>query len=131
MTQLLSHEMMHCLQFDKLGLVKSNPIADIPNWKWEGYAEYVSRQNTNQKNLIKNIDRLQQADKNSWEVAFEDNTIAPREYYCYWILVQYCLAVKKMSYLQLLTETISEQSIKQEMMKWYQENKSERTTSVW
>ena len=54
LTQLLAHEMTHCLQFYKLGLWKSKPIANIDNWKWEGYAEYVSRQNINQKNLIKN-----------------------------------------------------------------------------
>ena len=58
LTQLLAHEMTHCLQFDKLGLWKSNPIANIPNWKWEGYAEYVSRQNADQKNVSKNIAHL-------------------------------------------------------------------------
>ena len=122
--QLLAHEMTHCLQFDKLGLIKSKPIANIPNWKWEGYAEYISRQNTNQKNLIKNIDRIQQADKNAWGVTFEDSTISPREYYIYWTLLQYCLNVKKMSYKQLLKDTTSEQSIEQEMMKWYEKTKA-------
>ena len=34
-----------------------------------------------------------------------------------------------MSYKQLLTDTTSEKSIRQEMMKWYEENKSENTTS--
>lgn len=128
LTQLLAHEMTHCLQFDKSGLWKSKPVANISNWKWEGYAEYVARQNANQKSLLKNIDRLQQTDRNSWEIIFEDNTIAPREYYNYWILVEYCLDIKKMSYPQLLKGTISEQTVKQEMMKWYEINKIERTT---
>jgi hypothetical protein len=35
-----------------------------------------------------------------------------------------------MSYKQLLTNTTSEHIIKQEMMKWYEENKGERTTSA-
>lgn len=122
--QLLAHEVTHCLQFDQLGLVKSKPLADIPNWKWEGYAEYVSRQNEDQKDLLKNIDRLQQTDKIFWGVTFEDNTIAPREYYNYWMLVQYCLDIKKMNYQQLLTDTTSEQKINQEMMKWYEETKA-------
>ena len=130
LTQLLAHEMTHCLQFEKLGFWGSKPISNIPNWKWEGYAEYVSRQNADQKDLKKNIDRLQQTDKNIWEVKFEDNTITSREYYNYWSMVKYCLDVKKMSYQQLLTDETSEQSIKQEMMKWYQEIKSKRTTSV-
>ena len=127
--QLLAHEVTHCLQFDQLGLLKSKPIADIPNWKWEGYAEYVSRQNKDQKDLLKNIARLQQTDRNLWEVTFEDKTIAPREYYNYWILVQYCLDIKKMNYQQLLADTTSEQSINQEMMKWYGENQSKPVKS--
>jgi hypothetical protein len=129
LTQLLAHEMTHCLQFDELGLIKSNPIATIPNWKWEGYAEYVSRQNADQKDLSKNIERFIATDKNNWEIKFADGTITPREYYSYWILVQYCLDVKKMSYQQLLTDKTNEQTLKQEMINWYEENKSERTTS--
>ncbi|MEJ7830179.1 MAG: hypothetical protein WKF91_18360, partial [Segetibacter sp.] len=45
LTQLLAHEMTHCFQFDKRGFCKSKPIANIANWKWEGYPEYVARQN--------------------------------------------------------------------------------------
>jgi hypothetical protein len=131
LTQLLAHEMTHCLQFDKLGFWKSNPVANIPNWKWEGYAEYVSRQNNDQKDLVKNIDRLEQTDKNSWDITFEDNTISPREYYNYWTLVQYCLGIKQMTYQQLFSDTTNEQSVRQEMMNWYENNKSERTTSYW
>ena len=63
LTQLLAHEMTHCLQFNELGFCKSKPIANIPNWKWEGYAEYISRQNADQKDLSKNIERLIATDK--------------------------------------------------------------------
>ncbi|MBL7914811.1 MAG: hypothetical protein JNL49_07170 [Bacteroidia bacterium] len=119
LTQLLTHEMTHCLQFDYLGLRKSNPIAAIPDWKWEGYAEYISRQNPNQKNLSKNIDRLIATDETLWEVKFEDGTISPREYYNYWTLVQYCMDIKKMSYLQILDDTTSEQLVRNQMMHWY------------
>jgi hypothetical protein len=131
LTQLLAHEMTHCLQFDKLGFWDSKPVVDIPNWKWEGYAEYVSRQNNDQKDLVKNIDRLEQPDKNSWDITFEDNTISPREYYNYWTLVQYCLDIKQMTYQQLLSDTTNELDIKNELAKWYNKKKSERTTSVW
>lgn len=127
LTQLLAHEMTHCLQFDKLGLWKSRPIANVPDWKWEGYAEYISRQNMSQKDLIKNIERLQQTDESSWEIKFEDSTIAPREYYSYWTLVQYSLDIKGSSYRQLLKDTANEQSVRQEMMKWYEENRSKHS----
>jgi hypothetical protein len=131
LTQLLAHEMTHCLQFDKLGFWKSNPVAKIPNWKWEGYAEYVSRQDTDQKDLSKNLARLFATNRNNWEIKFDDSTIAPREYYDYWTLVQYCMDIKKMTYKQILSDTANEQSVRQEMMNWYENNKSERTTSYW
>ena len=119
LTQLLAHEMTHCLQFDKLGFWKSKPIANIPNWKWEGYAEYISRQNADQKDLSKNIKRLIVTGKESWEIKFDDNSIAPREYYDYWTLIQYCMDIKKMTYKQILADTTSEQIVRQEMMSWF------------
>jgi len=119
LTQLLVHEMTHCLQYDKLGLWKSKPIANIPNWKWEGYAEYVSRKNTDQKDLTKNIERLIATDKINWEIKFADSTIAPKEYYDYWTLIQYCIDIKKMTYKQILADTTSEQIVRQEMMSWF------------
>lgn len=119
-TQLLAHEMTHCLQFNKLGFWKSKPIANIPNWKWEGYAEYVARQNTDQKILSNNIKKLLASDKNKWAINFTDSSIAPRIYYEYWTLTQFCLDIKKMTYQQLLLDTTSDQTVRQEMMKWYE-----------
>jgi len=124
LTQLLAHEMTHCLQFKKLGFWNSKPVANIDNWKWEGYAEYISRQDKNLKNLLKNIERIQKESKNTWEIYLDDSTITSREYYNYWNLVQYCLEIKKMSYPKLLIDTTSEDIIKQEMMKWYLDKKS-------
>ena len=119
LNQLLAHEMTHCLQFNKLGLWKSKPFANIPNWKWEGYAEYISRQNTDEKDLSKNIARLIATNINSWEVTFTDSTIAPREYYDHWTLVQYCMDIKKMTYKQVLADTTREQIVRHDMMRWF------------
>ena len=117
--QLLAHEMTHCLQFDKLGFWESKPIANVPNWKWEGYAEYVSRQNADQKDLSKNIQRFIATDKNNWEIKFADSTIAPREYYDNWTLIQYCMDIKKMTYNQILADAKSKQIVRQEMISWF------------
>jgi hypothetical protein len=119
LTQLLAHEMTHCVQFAKLGFWKSKPITNIPNWKWEGYAEYVSRQNNDQKNILKNIARFIATNKKNWEITFADGTIAPGDYYAYWILVQYCIEIKKMNYRQILADSTSEQNLRQEMMSWF------------
>jgi hypothetical protein len=121
-TQLLAHEMTHCLQFDHLGFWRSNPVAGIAEWKWEGYAEYISRKDQDQENLLKNIERLAEANKtakDSWEINFADSTIAPRAYYNYWLLLQYCMDIKKMSYKQVLDDTTAEENVTQQMMSWY------------
>jgi len=119
LAQLLAHEMTHCLQFDKLGFWKSKPMANIPDWKWEGYAEYVSRQDTDQQDLSKNIERFIATDEKNWDIPFADGTLAPRGYYDSWILVQYCIDIKKMTYRQILTDTTGEKRMRQEMMNWY------------
>lgn len=125
LTQLLVHELVHCLQFQRLGLWKSKPIADIPDWKWEGYAEYISRQGIEQKDFLKNMIRLTKADRNKWGINFEDSTISPKDYYENWILVQFCIDIKKMNYQQLISDLTSEEALKKEMMLWFnkQDNK--------
>ena len=124
LTQLLTHEIVHCLQYRKLGFWKSNPIGKIPSWKWEGYPEYVARQNIGQKNLLQNIAHLIEVEKkdiNGWSIPFSDSTIAPKEYYHYWLLLQYCLDIKKMTYEQVLKDTTKEKVIQGQMMNWYNE----------
>jgi hypothetical protein len=126
LTQLLAHEMIHCYQFKKRGFWKSKPVANIPNWKWEGYPEYIARQNNDQKDLQKNIDRLiatEQKNTNGW-IQFEDNTGTVIPYYKNWLLVQYCLDMKKMSYEQLLRDTTTEILVEQQMMDWYQHRRN-------
>ncbi len=121
LTQLLAHEAVHCLQFDKLGLLKSNPVAGIPEWKWEGYAEYISRQGADQKNLINNIALLQATEKiknNNW-ITFDDKSGTVIAYYRSWLLVQYCIEVKKLSYSEILDHSIKNVEVEEEMWAWY------------
>ncbi len=119
MTQLFAHEMVHCIQFDHLGLWRSNPIAKIPDWKWEGYAEYMVRHQDDQKDLYLNLSRFNQTPAEQWDIVFRDKTIAPRDYYEYWTLVQYAMDIKKMTYTDMLKENVSEASVRKEMNRWY------------
>ncbi|WKN43828.1 hypothetical protein [Tunicatimonas pelagia] len=122
-SQLMTHEAAHCLQFLRFGLWKSNPIAGYPHWKWEGYAEYVSRKAIEQEDLVKNITRKlkqEKADPNGWGITFTDDTIAPRSYYHGWLLMQYCLDIKEITYEDLLADTtINRKRVEEEMMDWY------------
>jgi hypothetical protein len=126
LTQLLAHEMVHCMQFNKYGFWKSNPIADIPEWKWEGYPEYIARQNQGPKNLVTNIDRLAETKKikNKDWIVFDDHTGTIIPYYEHWLLVKYCIDIKAMSYQEVLADTIRENEIQQQMMDWYQKQKN-------
>ena len=123
--QLLAHEMIHCFQFNKLGLLKSSPVANIPNWKLEGYPEYIARQNIDQKILSKNIDKLvvtEKTDNNGW-IQFADGTGTVISYYQYWLLIQYCIDIKRMTYEQILNDRTTEEQIRNQMMTWYHQNR--------
>ena len=103
-----------------VGTYVSKPIAHIPMWKWEGYPEYVARKN--KASLIKNISHLietEKTDNNNW-ISFGDSTGTVIPYYKSWLLVQYCLDIRKMTYTQLLKDTTQEALLTQHMMKWYE-----------
>jgi hypothetical protein len=121
LTQMLAHAQIHCLEFKKYGLWKSNPIGGHPEWKWEGYPEYIARQNAQIGNLqtgIKTLLLTQQIANNGW-MKLRDSTEIIIHYFKYRLLVQYCLEVKKFSFGQLLQDTTQEETVRQEMMNWY------------
>lgn len=124
MTQAIAHAQTHCLQFNKLGLWKSNPIAGYPDWKWEGYAEYIARGLINNNNLTANIDRLIQAEnkeRKNW-IEFSDGTGSSLTFYKRCLLIQFCSEIKKMNFDKLLKDTTVEEVARQEMMNWYNMN---------
>ena len=121
MAQAIAHAQIHCLQFNKLGLWKSNPLAGQPNWKWEGYAEYIARKQSINNNLKTNLYNLVKAEKlqnNNW-IEFSDSTGSSILFYKRRLMVQFCAEVKKMNFEQLLEDTATEEIIMTEMMSWY------------
>jgi hypothetical protein len=116
--QLIAHEAVHCLQYKRYGLWKSRPVATIPDWKWEGYPEYIARQNENQAGLRKNIERLMGQEQEEW-IKFTDGTGIPRRYYEDWILVSFCIGTKNMSFDELLKDGRGRDTLWRDMMNWY------------
>jgi hypothetical protein len=121
LTQMLAHVQVHCLEFRKYGLWKSNPLGGHPEWKWEGYPEYIARKNTQHGNLQNGIKTLLLAEEDNYSgwMTLPDSTEVLIHYFKYRLLVQYCLEVKKMSFVQLLQDTTGEETLRQEMMNWY------------
>jgi hypothetical protein len=124
LTQLLAHEMVHCLQFDKLGFWHSNPVANIPHWKWEGYAEYVARGQHDSNNLRYDLEKLNKSKETAWAIYLNDSTVVSRSYFSDHKLVQYCLDVKKMSYSNLLEDITPRNTLEAEMKNWYKKIKN-------
>lgn len=117
--QLIVHEAIHCYQFNAFGFWGSNPVSNYPNWKWEGYPEYIARQNPDQLEFHENIKKLVNAKKNKKGVIhFQDGTIASTNYFRDWLLVKYSMEIKGMSYKGLLENTIDQNSLENEMINW-------------
>lgn len=123
LTELLAHEMTHCIQFNHLGFWHSKPVAGIPNWKWEGYPEYIARQDASMRDLPAAITRLLEEEKQPGEAGWmelSDGNGVVTTYYRDWLMVKYCIEIKKMSYADILADTTTGDEIWRAMMNWYQ-----------
>jgi hypothetical protein len=121
LAQMLAHAGVHCLEFNHYGLFKANPLGKHPAWKWEGYPEYIARQNTGAANLRAGISTLLQtehANNNGW-LPLPDHTEVPVIYLEYRLLVQYCIEVKRMPFVQLLADTTQQTAVRRQMLGWY------------
>jgi hypothetical protein len=123
LTQMIAHAEVHCLEFNKYGLWRSNPIGNHPSWKWEGYPEYIARQNSGDKNLrndIRTLLHIERTNNDGW-IMFPDSTETLISFYKYRLLIQFCLEVKKMSFVQILKDTAQEESVRHQMLAWFGE----------
>lgn len=123
LTYLIAHEMIHCLQANKYGVIKFNPFKHPEFWKLEGYPEYISKQNKIgvDYSLINDIDRyidLKTHAPTIWISSEEGGCEAPDYYYKGRLMMKYLIDIKHLSYDQILKDTISENTIYQEMVKW-------------
>jgi hypothetical protein len=124
LTYLVAHEMMHCLQENKYGKLRFNPFHHPAFWKLEGYPEYISRQTklTSQGyDLKKEIDRyidLESKLTDIWISIEDGRCTAPKLYYKSRLMMEYLIDVKNLSYDKILNDTVSENEIYAEMLKW-------------
>jgi len=122
LTELLAHEATHCMEFNHYGLLHSN-VFDTKHawWKWEGYPEYVARKGkADLGNNIGHLVEVEKTDNNGW-INFGDSTGVVIPYYKAWLLVQYCMDVRKLTFDQLLKDPVDEKEVTRAMMTWYQQ----------
>ncbi|MES1222855.1 MAG: hypothetical protein ABUT20_45605 [Bacteroidota bacterium] len=126
LARTIAHEMIHCLEANRFGLFGSRPLKKIPHWKWEGYPEYIAYRSSlyNEDSMFISNLKLLHSLKNETYCPVEVNTdegksIAGLDYFRWWLMIKYCLDIKKMTFIQIMKEEISDDSVYKEMMRWY------------
>ena len=116
--------MIHCLQTNKYGIFKFNPFHHPEFWKLEGYPEYIAKLKKlsgKDYSLASEIDRyvsLQNKAKDIWVSLEEGGCEWPYYYYQGRLMIEYLIDFRHLSYNQILKDTVSENTIYQEMIKW-------------
>lgn len=125
LTYLLAHEMTHCLQFNKYGIMKFNPIRHPKLWKLEGYPEYIARKTElsnkgySLKSEIERYVNLESKATDIWISGVDgDGCEVPNYYYKGFLMIEYLIDIKHLSYDKILNDTVSENTVYQEMIKW-------------
>ena len=124
LTYLIAHELTHCLQGNKYGILKFNPFKHPEFWKLEGYPEYISRQKElsgNEYSLTADIERylsLEGKTNGNWISSEEGGCEAPAYYYKGKLMMEYLIDIRHLSYDNILKDTRSENVIFLEMIKW-------------
>ena len=124
LTELIAHEMTHCLQYDKYGILKFNPFKHPELWKLEGYPEYISQQadlSRKDYSLTNDIDRfvkLESKAKDFWILSGAGGCEVPNYYYKGRLMMEYLIDINHLSYDQILKDTVSENTVYQHMLKW-------------
>lgn len=128
LTDVIAHEMIHCLQAHKFGILKFNPLSHPEFWKLEGYPEYISKQKQlsgKDYSLTNDINRylkLKSKATDIWISSKDGGCEVPDYYYRGRLMIEYLINIKHLSYDQILKDTTSENAIYQEMLKWNHNN---------
>jgi hypothetical protein len=124
LTELIAHEMTHCLQANKYGITKFNPFKHPEFWKLEGYPEYISRQKLlsskyySLSNDIESYIGLKSKANDIWILEEEGGCEVPDYYYRGRLMIEYLMDIRHFSYTELLNDTTSENTVFQEMIQW-------------
>lgn len=123
LTRTIAHEMVHCLQMKKYGLLQFNPINHPPLWKLEGYPEYVVNKpviNSPAYRFTETVKLLRDYEKKSatW-VELQPGHFDPIVYFKGRVMIEYLMDIKGMSYDQILSDDVKEDIVNQEINQWY------------
>lgn len=119
---VIAHEMVHCLQANKYGILKFNPFSHPEMWKLEGYPEFVAKGNFSNPdyNLREEIEKFvarKCKEAGIW-ISTDGGCDVPEFYYKGELMTEYLISVTRLSYDQILNDKRSEEQVYAEMVKW-------------
>lgn len=121
-SQFLTHALVHNLQYEKHRLWDSNPLGGHPEWKWEGYVEYVVLGEL--ISLIELLELISNSNNGDFEWVYitdEEGTI--KRHLKYLALVKYCLEELDWDYNQLMNSQVDEEVLFEKLYTYVEENK--------
>ncbi|RXF66971.1 hypothetical protein [Arcticibacter tournemirensis] len=123
LSKTIAHEMVHCLQVNKYGLLKFNPLVHPPLWKLEGYAEYIAcleEISSSAYSFTETVRTLKDYQQKRLEwVESKPGHSDPIIYFKGRVMMEYLINKKGMSYDQILSDTIKEDAVYKELGDWY------------
>lgn len=114
---ILMHEMLHKLHSDSLGFWQFKTKMPSPNWKVEGFAEYYTYYQ--EKAIDKNYDFHNRVSK-----YLEYKDTFPLFYYRSQLLYEYLSDYEKMSFPDIMSDSVTEEYAFNKLMQWYNTQKS-------
>lgn len=123
LTHTIAHEMIHCLQVNKYGKLKFNPLHHPEMWKLEGYPEYIAMQDylTSEKyslkDEVKKLQAFENTSNNGWYET-EKGQFDPVVYFRGRLMMEYLTDIKGLNYDQILNKKITAGNVYDNMIKW-------------
>ncbi|GAB5526701.1 MAG: hypothetical protein Roseis2KO_45730 [Roseivirga sp.] len=115
--QFLSHAFVHNLQYEYHGVLGANPLGRHPEWKWEGYAEYIVLGRG--QSLDYYLDLLKRESGPFDWLDLDGGLSTIRMHLEFMVLAKYCFEQKGWSYKELMKDNTSREQLTREMEQWY------------
>jgi hypothetical protein len=113
--KILTHEILHKLHSDSLGILEFKQKMPPPHWKAEGFAEYYTF--ITEKEKSKDYDFR---DRVTLYLRYKDKF--PLTYYRAQLLYEFLTEYRHMDFTDLMQEEVTEQETYDELIKWYNQN---------
>lgn len=113
-TQFLAHARVHNQQYAHHGFWDANPLGGHPEWKWEGFADYVVLGDTYSLKEIWDAYKSYPNDPYIF-VELEEGAGSLKLHIRYLLLVKYCLDEKNMQYQSFMDNALKEEVLWQEL----------------